>query len=297
MVAQPHYLLFCDAHYSDSQPGSAGGYAVSGGRWHFVLEQLDGSERLEAADSERSMNRERLALLSVVRGLEALEQPSQVSLVTTSRYVSRGLRYGLSSWRESDYTWERFGEQRPVRNSDLWRRVDTALQFHGIKCRLIQAGPSNPELTRTQPACSPTAELPAKQLPARDVAAGEFAATVSSPVCDRLLLAKRSARRPAERPAPNPAESPDADSHLRLGLATADGRQTSRQTSSGTNLQSAAAPQLRRVAYSSHSRRQWQPAENRQKLCYQRGIWWNLAATWIRWWRGRLQNRHAIYGT
>ncbi|MEO8269719.1 MAG: RNase H family protein, partial [Aureliella sp.] len=155
MVAQPHYLLFCDTHHSDNQLGAsgpAGGYVRSGGRWHFVLEQLDGPERLEAADSELSMNRERLALLSVVRGLEALEQPSQVTLVTTSRYVSRGLRYGLNTWRDSDYTWERFGEQRPVRNSDLWRRIDTALQFHGIKCRLIQSSQPSPSQLSPEPA-------------------------------------------------------------------------------------------------------------------------------------------------
>ena len=136
MVAQPHYLLFCNTHFND---GSS--LATGGGRWHFVLEQLNGTERLEAADSEPALNRERLALLSVVRGLEALEQPSQVTLVTTSRYVDRGLRYGLNSWREADYMWERFGEQRPVRNSDLWRRIDAALQFHAVRCRLIQAGP------------------------------------------------------------------------------------------------------------------------------------------------------------
>ena len=164
MVAQPHFLLFCDTHHSDSQLGASGpasGYVGSGGRWHFVLEQLDGPERLEAADSELAINRERLALLSVVRGLEALEQPSQVTLVTTSRYVSRGLSYGLNTWRDSDYTWERFGEQRPVRNSDLWRRVDTALQFHGIKCRLIQAGqPSIEQQPRSMVAASAECATP-----------------------------------------------------------------------------------------------------------------------------------------
>ncbi len=141
MVSQPHFLLFCDTHVTEPQFGQSNAIPrTTLGRWHFVLEQLDGSERLEAADSEYSVNRERLALLSVVRGLEALEQPSQVTLVTTSRYVSRGLRYGLSTWRESDYKWERFGEQKPIRNSDLWRRVDVAMHYHGVKCRLIEAG-------------------------------------------------------------------------------------------------------------------------------------------------------------
>lgn len=142
--AQPHFLLFCDTHISERGPGSEAteGYRIARrGRWHFVLERLDGPERLEATDSEGTLHRDRLALLSVVRGLEALEQPSQVTLVTTSRYVSRGLRYGLSTWREADYTWERFGVRKPVRNADLWQRIDVAMKFHGVSCRLIQPQP------------------------------------------------------------------------------------------------------------------------------------------------------------
>lgn len=278
MVAQPHFLLFCDTHHSDSQPGPAGGYTGSGGRWHFVLEQLDGSERLEAADSERSMNRERLALLSVVRGLEALEQPSQVSLVTTSRYVSRGLRYGLSSWRESDYTWERFGEQRPVRNSDLWRRVDTALQFHGIKCRLIQAGQANPELTQpvtlAEAASSETTRPKASGLET----AGREAA------CSGLLPAGDLG---GFRDLETTGHTSPAGSMKNAAFA----RQLARpQAFAGAAVTNSALP----VRYLPRPMR---PSETSGSSAWCRSIWWNLAANWIRWWRGRLHNRHAIYGT
>ncbi len=141
VMAHPHFLLFCDTHVSgDSGQGSASYSPGQGaGRWHFVLERLDGPERLEATDAESATSRDRLALLSVVRGLEAIEQPSSVTLVTTSRYVSRGLRYGLTTWREADYTWERFGSQIPIRNADLWRRIDGAMQYHAVTCRLIQS--------------------------------------------------------------------------------------------------------------------------------------------------------------
>ena len=131
--AKPHYLLFCQA--SGRTTDHTG--RPPGNRWHFVLEQLDGSNRLEATDAESQVGSDRLALLSVVRGLEALDQPAQVTLVTTSRYVTRGLRYGLPSWRQADYQWERFGQRMPIRNADLWKRVDTALRFHGVNCRLL----------------------------------------------------------------------------------------------------------------------------------------------------------------
>jgi ribonuclease HI len=91
---------------------------------------------LEAGDFESELGGERLELLAVVRGLEALEQPSQVTLVTPSRYVQRGLRYGLPPWRENQWRWERFGELTPVKNADLWQRVDRALEFHRVDCRV-----------------------------------------------------------------------------------------------------------------------------------------------------------------
>jgi len=137
VVNQPHFLLFTDAHLSQSRACAVS--AQGFGRWHFVLERLDGPERLEAADSETDVHRDRLALLAVVRGLEALEQPSQVTLVTTSRYVSRGLRYGLNEWREAEYTWEHFGMHKPIRNADLWQRIDRAMSFHQVTCRLLQS--------------------------------------------------------------------------------------------------------------------------------------------------------------
>jgi ribonuclease HI len=123
----PHYLL-----YSATAPGDADD---SPGDWRFVLEALDGSAKVEVADSEPDIRGERLELLAVVRGLEALDQPSSVTLVTPSRYVSRGLSHGLSDWRQNDWQWERHGEMVPVKNRDLWQRVDRALEFHRVECR------------------------------------------------------------------------------------------------------------------------------------------------------------------
>ncbi len=259
MVAQPHFLLFCDTHHNDNQLGDSAELpyaAVGGGRWHFVLEQLDGPERLEAADSEAAVNRERLALLSVVRGLEALEQPSQVTLVTTSRYVSRGLRYGLSTWREADYMWERFGEQRPIRNSDLWRRIDTALQFHGVKCRLIQA--SHNALATSTALAGPQAAY--SHMPAafpQEPATSEFAPGLAMPVpvAPRSFGSRAATHNPplvvpkhAARELRNPAGiwQPTGVSWLGLGMAV---------------------------------------------------NWWSMAAAWIRWRRGRMQAKPALYGT
>ena len=130
----PHYLLFSEAS-QDRCPLPT---------WRFVLQPVNSTgiaesqRRFAATDSEPCDCGERLELLAVVRGLEALDGPTRVTLVTKSRYVSRGIKKGLAQWRENDWKWERFGRIVPVRDHDLWQRVDRALQFHEVTCQAWQ---------------------------------------------------------------------------------------------------------------------------------------------------------------
>ena len=133
----PRFLLFSE---------SRGANAREGGQWRFVLESADGTSRFEAADDEGPTEPGRLELLAVIRGLEALDQPSRVTLVTPSRYVSRGLRFGLQQWRENDWQWERFGEMTRVKNWDLWQRIDRAMHYHQVECRTWRFDPPEPSL-------------------------------------------------------------------------------------------------------------------------------------------------------
>jgi len=124
----PHYLLFSEAS----------GNKQSSPCWRFVLQNVDTQRRFSATDTEPASCGERLELLAVVRGLEALDGPARVTLVTKSRYVSRGIKSGLAEWRRSGWCWERFGRMVPVRDHDLWQRVDRALSFHEVNCQAWQ---------------------------------------------------------------------------------------------------------------------------------------------------------------
>lgn len=130
----PHYLLFTEAKISSHSNGL-------GNRWRFVLEEIGTSNRFEEADEEPGVQGERLQLLAVVRGLEALDQPSRVTLVTPSKHVGRGIRRSLTQWRDNDWQWERFGAMTPVKDHDLWKRIDHAMQIHQINCRVWQFDP------------------------------------------------------------------------------------------------------------------------------------------------------------
>jgi hypothetical protein len=120
----PHYLLLTDSIVRTCQSQE----------WRFVLQATSGGERVVASDTEGEADGVRLALLAVVRGLEALDGPSRVTLVVANRTVRRGIRRDLAQWRERGWQWERFGQMVPIRDLDLWQRVDRALAIHQVDC-------------------------------------------------------------------------------------------------------------------------------------------------------------------
>jgi ribonuclease HI len=91
-------------------------------------------ERIAAEDAEPEADANRLELLAVVRGLEALDGPARVTLLCGSRYVRRGVQNDLAQWRDSGWRWECFGKLVPIRDLDLWQRVDRALAIHQVEC-------------------------------------------------------------------------------------------------------------------------------------------------------------------
>jgi ribonuclease HI len=121
---RPHFLLFAEGSNAPSQDR----------QWRFVLQPIDGGDRISADDVEAQVSGDRLELLAALRGLEALEQPSRVTLLTRSRYVRRGISHDLAQWRDSGWRWERFGRLVPIRDHDLWQRLDRALAIHEVAC-------------------------------------------------------------------------------------------------------------------------------------------------------------------
>lgn len=171
-VPAPHFLLFSEAHATGAEATTS---SEDSGLWHFVLESVDGSTKIEATDAEAELDTERLELLAVIRGLEALDQPSQVTLVTRSRCVTRGLRFGIDRWRDNGWQWECFGKMAPIKDSDLWQRIDQALRFHKVNCRTWRFDP--PEEAAPRPKHSTRRDQNQEPDPTRR--SGRFGALVS----------------------------------------------------------------------------------------------------------------------
>lgn len=117
---------------------SAQSTTLDDGRWQFAIETAAGEPILEAEDSERG-DLNRLTLLAAVRGLEAIDGPSGVTLLSHNRYLIRSLTDSLPRWRRSDFVWDHFGRRVEVQHADLWRRIDHALGIHEVQACLLTA--------------------------------------------------------------------------------------------------------------------------------------------------------------
>ena len=148
----PRFLLFAET-------------GPAAGAWRFVLRKLDGAVHFEAADVEPDIFGERLELLTVVRGLEALDQPSRVTLVGCTNYLRQAVQFGMPQWRTDDWLWERFGHMLPVKNADLWQRLDRLMAFHEVECR-----------QRRIDGAHPVAERPTYLAPRREASANRMTA-------------------------------------------------------------------------------------------------------------------------
>jgi ribonuclease HI len=127
--ALPHYFLMLDLTQANA------------GRWRFLLRNGEGTNRIEAADEEPGLSAERLEMLALVRGLEALDQPSRVTVEGCSRHIRHGIEFGLAEWRDNGWRWEFFGQMVPIKNADLWQRLERALCYHQVACRHCRYDP------------------------------------------------------------------------------------------------------------------------------------------------------------
>ena len=88
----------------------------------------DREKELSGADPDTTNNR--MELMAAIEGLEALKRPCSVQLFTDSTYVKNGISEWLPQWRRRNW---RTANKKPVKNADLWQRLEKATQRHEIE--------------------------------------------------------------------------------------------------------------------------------------------------------------------
>ena len=134
MIPVPGVELYTDGACSGN-PGPGGWGAIL--RFGAVEKELSGGER------ETTNNR--MELLAVIMGLEALKKPAQVAVYTDSKYVADGATQWLPGWKKRG--WKNSGKE-PVKNSTLWKRLDDLLRQHQVSFNWVKGHAGHPENER-----------------------------------------------------------------------------------------------------------------------------------------------------
>ncbi len=98
------------------------------GGWGALLRS--GAHEKEIRGAEAHTTNNRMELTAVIRALEALRRPIRVRLYTDSEYVRRGITEWLGAWKARGW---RTADRKPVKNQDLWLRLDELVAPHRIE--------------------------------------------------------------------------------------------------------------------------------------------------------------------
>lgn len=98
------------------------------GGWGVILNYKGKIKELYGGEHETTNNR--MELLAAIKGLEALKKNCKVEINTDSKYVLHGITEWMSNWKKRGW---KTASNKPVKNEDLWRRLDSAIMEHDIK--------------------------------------------------------------------------------------------------------------------------------------------------------------------
>lgn len=113
------------------------------GGWGALL-RYNGTEKT-LKGSEKDTTNNRMELLAAINALEALSRPCDVELTTDSKYVMQGITEWLANWKKRNW---KTAAKKPVKNVDLWQRLDAATQQHTIDWHWVRGHTGHPENER-----------------------------------------------------------------------------------------------------------------------------------------------------
>ncbi|RUO35259.1 ribonuclease HI [Aliidiomarina sanyensis] len=104
-----------------------------------------GKHRKELAEGYQRTTNNRMELLAAAVALEALLRPCAIQLYTDSEYVRQGITQWLAGWKQKGW---RTSQKKPVKNVDLWQRLDAAQARHTIEWHWVKGHSGHPENDR-----------------------------------------------------------------------------------------------------------------------------------------------------
>lgn len=122
--------------------GACSGNPGPGG-WGAILRYRGTERELSGFEAETTNNR--MELMAAIAALEALKRPCPVCIHTDSRYLHDGITRWIADWKRRGW---RTADKKPVKNVDLWQRLEAALAPHRVEWRWVRGHAGHPENER-----------------------------------------------------------------------------------------------------------------------------------------------------
>ena len=113
------------------------------GGWGVLL-KYRGVEK-EIYGGEVLTTNNRMELMAVIAAMESLKRPTRIAITTDSQYVKRGVTEWMSRWKRNGWM---TAERKPVKNRDLWERLDGALAPHQVDWHWVRGHTGHPDNER-----------------------------------------------------------------------------------------------------------------------------------------------------
>lgn len=110
------------------------------GGWGAILRYNGHEKSLYGAEPLTTNNR--MELMAAIQALESLKRPCKVRLTTDSQYVQKGITEWMANWKKRGW---KTAARKPVKNADLWVRLDTAVAEHDIQWEWVRGHSGHPE--------------------------------------------------------------------------------------------------------------------------------------------------------
>lgn len=113
------------------------------GGWGALLRYGGHEKELYGGESNTTNNR--MELMAAIVALESLNRPCKVTLTTDSTYVRNGITEWLPNWKKRGW---KTAARKPVKNADLWQRLDQAARAHDVSWHWVRGHTGHPENER-----------------------------------------------------------------------------------------------------------------------------------------------------
>lgn len=136
------------AHVEIFTDGACRGNPGPGG-WAALLRYNDQEKLVSGAEPETTNNR--MELLAAIEALAQLKRSSKVVLTTDSQYLRLGIQQWLANWKRNGW---RTAAKKPVKNRDLWERLDVLAERHDVEWHWVKGHSGHPENERVDQAAN-----------------------------------------------------------------------------------------------------------------------------------------------